>query len=146
MSLSAAFKRAIGQFTGLIGYNSSNDDAEGIQSTSGALHVTLATKISGEDQTNDVLKVERQMGYERVEASATDQALGATGAAGDLLEAVIVEANTGAITIKDGGTTVLTLAASWALGRLELNLVSSAGAWTITTAAATSCLAVGRFT
>ena len=56
----------------------------------GAMEFTLNTLISGEDQTNDVLKVEGQYGYETVAASQTAQVLGATRATGDYLHSLIV--------------------------------------------------------
>jgi len=117
----------------------------GWSSTAGAAHVTLSTKIAGEDQTNDVLKVEQQFGYETVAASQTAQALGATGAAGDFLHSIIITASTGTITILDNATTVAVIPAA-ATGVWPINLVSASGAWKITTAASTSCTAVGRFT
>jgi len=82
--------------------------------------------------------------YERVEASQTAQVLGTTGAAGDILHGLYLEANTGALAIVDGTATILTLAASTTLGFKELNLRAQT-AWKITTAASTSCLAIGRF-
>lgn len=41
------------------------------QSTGGAGHVTLATKISGEDQTNDVLKTEQQFSFSNIVSATT---------------------------------------------------------------------------
>jgi len=120
-------------------------DHSTLKSIDGAQCVTLSTKLAGEDQTNDVLKAEQQFGYETVAASQTAQVLGATGAAGDFLHSIIITASTGTITILDNATTVAVIPAA-ATGVWPINLVSVSGAWKITTAASTSCTAVGRFT
>ncbi len=77
--------------------------------------------------------------YETVAASQTAQALGATGAAGDILRGVlIVPASTspGAVQIKDGSGTAIT----------DLGDIRSAdGAWQVTTGANVSAVAVGSF-
>lgn len=112
-------------------------------------HVTLDTLLSGEDQTNNVMVVENgQFDYERVEASQTDQSLGATGASGDFLHAIIPETTTQTIIIKDNTTTVFTMPAGQPIGvPVVFDMVSTSGAWKITTSGAgTACLAVGRFT
>lgn len=89
---------------------------------------------------------DRGFDYERVEASQTDQAIGATGAQGDFLHKIILEATTGTIIVKDGSTTVLTIPAAQAIDVWEVNLISKNGAWNVTTAASTSCVCVGDFT
>jgi len=94
---------------------------------------------------NDTLKTSQVFDYEHVAASQTAQVLGGTGAAGDFLHAIAIEASTGTIIVLDNATTVLTIPAS-AVGVWTLNLKSSSGAWKITTAAGTSCTAIGRFT
>ena len=127
------------------------DTATGTQvpllaSTSRASHSYDATLRAGEDQTNNVTVVEQgQYGYETVAASQTAQALGATGATGDFLHSIIITASTGTITVLDNAVSVAVIPAG-ALGVWEFNLVSISGAWKITTAASTSCTAVGRFT
>ncbi len=112
-----------------------------------AADVNHATLMAGEDQANDVMVVEEgQFPYQLIAASSTAEPLGTTGAAGDLLSAVIVKANTGTITILDGATTVLVVPASTAVGtRFDLNMVAVTG-WNITTPASTEAIAVGRFT
>jgi hypothetical protein len=95
-------------------------------------------------------------GYETVAAGQTDQVLGGTGAAGDVLRAlIIVPATTspGAVSIKDGGgsaITVFTGGASSVLSlhsfRIDIGARSSAGAWKVTTGANVSVLAIGDFT
>lgn len=93
--------------------------------------------------------------YETVAASQTTQALGAVGAAGDLLSSVLViPANTspGNVLIKDGAGTAITVFAGGgaSVGSLvpfaiPINAYSVSGAWQITTGAGVSVLAVGRF-
>lgn len=94
--------------------------------------------------------------YETVAASQTDQALGATGAAGDDLDGLlIVPATTspGAVSIKDGAGSAITVFTGGASS--VSNLVpffvpigarSIAGAWSVTTGANVSVFAVGNFT
>ena len=113
----------------------------------------LATLISGEDQTNDVLRIEQQYQYETVGPSQTDQVLGATGAAGDLLHALhIVSINnvTCIVKIKDGAgsdITVQTNAPTDKNPRLVLlDIVSISGAWKVSTGSGVSVIAIGRFT
>jgi hypothetical protein len=95
-------------------------------------------------------------GYETVAASQADQALGATGATGDYLAHVmIVPATTspGAVSIKDGAGSAITIFTGGAdsVGSLvpfsvPINAVSGAGAWSITTGASVSAIGVGTFT
>ncbi len=82
--------------------------------------------------------------YEKVGASATAQALGPTGAAGDILHGIFAETIAGNITILDNATTLLVFTPP-AIGFYELNIKSIKGAWKISTAAATTCLAIGKF-
>jgi hypothetical protein len=121
-------------------------------------NTTLSTLLSGEDQANDCLVVENQNGYEIVDwgAIAADEALGTTGASGDLLVRVtITEAPTGAaLDIYDGtvatGTLVLSIPASTAIGTTyELGIMSKNGGFTIdfnASATAGILVCVGRFT
>lgn len=82
--------------------------------------------------------------YETVAASQTNQALGTKGGIGDYLDKVVVDTATGTVTVKDGATTVLTIPAS-GTGVWEVGVKSASGAWNITTAAATSCVCIGKF-
>lgn len=94
--------------------------------------------------------------YEKVAASATDQALGATGATGDYLAGLLViPANTspGAVAIKDGAGSAITVFTGGASSvsnlvpfAIPLGIVSLAGAWKITTGADVSVLGIGNFT
>ena len=114
--------------------------------SAGKALVSQATLLSGEDQTNNVVRVEKQNGYELIAASTTAGVPGGgSGAIGDFLEAVIVKANTGTITILDGATTVLVIPASTTVGtRYEFNMLAKT-AWKITTPASTEAICVGRF-
>lgn len=94
--------------------------------------------------------------YETVAASQTNQALGATGATGDLLVSVlIVPASTtpGAVTIKDGSGAAITIFPGGVSSvstlhpfSVPLMLKSASGAWQITTGANVSAIATGNFT
>ena len=94
--------------------------------------------------------------YETVAASQTDQAMGATGATGDYLAGVlIVPASTspGAVSIKDGGGSALTVFAGGASSVsnlvpffVPLGIVSTSGAWKVTTGTSVSAIGVGAFT
>jgi len=94
--------------------------------------------------------------YETVAASQTAQVLGATGAAGDYIEALTVipaVVACGVVTLLDGatsipvfvggGTTPLVDAKPF---EIKLGLISVNGAWKITTGASVSVIARGNFT
>jgi hypothetical protein len=93
--------------------------------------------------------------YETVAASQTDQALGTTGAAGDILAGLlIVPATTspGAVSIKDGSGSAITVFTGGASSVadlkpywLDLLVKSASGAWKVTTGANVSVIAVGSF-
>lgn len=139
---------ASSKLAGLLFGTKSGDPAtaESVDVTNGAAHVDVKdiVLLSGEDQTNNVIRIEQQFEYETVAASQTAQALGVTGGVGDLLHSIIITASTGTITVLDGATTVAVIPAG-AVGVWLFDLVSVVGAWNITTAVATSCTAVGRF-
>lgn len=105
--------------------------------------ISSRTRVMVEEGPNDM---------ETVAASQTDQALGATGAAGDYLKRLIVTvatAATAACSIKDGsGSAIPITAANTPIGVyvIELHRESAAGAWSVTTAAGVSVIAVGKFT
>lgn len=93
--------------------------------------------------------------YETVAASQTDQALGLTGGTGDYLHAlVVVPATTGAgtVSIKDGSGSAITVftgggtLADLSTSVIELRIRSRSGAWTVTTGANVSVIAIGNFT
>lgn len=94
--------------------------------------------------------------YETVAASATAQALGATGATGDYLAGVLVFPATsgcGVVTILDNATTIGTFAGGGTTALADLKpflipvgLFSVSGAWKITTGANVAVVGIGRFT
>lgn len=116
--------------------------------------VYLTNGVDFVDVANGVAVVEQgQFDYEAVAAGQTDQVMGVTGAAGDFLHKVIVQVTTsgatGIASIKDGGGSSIPLVpASTPIGVyvIELNIVSTAGAWKVTTGAAATALGIGRFT
>ena len=91
-------------------------------------------------------------GYETVAAGQTDQVLGATGAAGDWLAKLtctVATAATSTVSIEDGGgSSIPILAANTPIGSytIPLSLVSTAGAWSVTTGAGVTVIASGDFT
>lgn len=91
--------------------------------------------------------------YETVAAGSTAQALGAAGAAGDILERIIIiPATTGAgnVSIKDGAGSDISIFVAGTLADLtpisiEFNMPSRAGKWAVTTGANVSVIAIGQF-
>lgn len=90
--------------------------------------------------------------YETVAASVTGQVLGNTGAKGDYIHRLIISVVTAAsatVTIIDGSTSIIILtgAATVAPGiySVEVNMVSASGAWSVTTGAGATVVAVGIF-
>lgn len=91
--------------------------------------------------------------YEVVGASASAQAMGPTGHAGDVLERLIVTVSTsganGTCSITDGsGSAIPIVPASAPVGvhTVILGARSTSGAWKVTTGSAATAVAVGRFT
>jgi len=89
--------------------------------------------------------------YETVAAGQSDQAMGATGKAGDIFETLVVTVATaasGTCSIKDGGGSAIPLtAANTPIGVYIINLgiKSTAGAWSVTTGAGATALGIGQF-
>jgi hypothetical protein len=89
--------------------------------------------------------------YETVAASQSDQVLGPSGAAGDILERLIVTvatSATGTVSIKDGGGSAIPItAANTPIGvySVAIGARSTAGAWQVTTGAGATVVAVGKF-
>lgn len=114
--------------------------------------VTDGTLLPGEDQTNNVLRIESQWEYEDVAASQTDQVIGGSGAVGDLVASIFCTtsaASVGVVSLKDGTGAAFTIfqaqaAASTLQGGI-LNWVSTSGAWKLTTGTNTTCRVAGRF-
>lgn len=148
---------ASAQTTGVRGTAKGTSTALGVTSTAvdsnhTGLDVVLGTRLAGEDATNNVFRIEGQWEYETIAASQTDQVLGSTGAAGDLLHAVVcvmTAASVGVVSIKDGtGSAINLIAAQAAAIQIftpPLDLVSADAGWKITTGTNTTCLGIGRF-
>lgn len=91
--------------------------------------------------------------YKTVAAGQTGAALageGNQGGKGDILKRVIVNvatSATGTVNIIDGATSIALTSANIPIGTysLDLNMVSQEGAWTVTTGAGASIIAVGDF-
>ena len=90
--------------------------------------------------------------YETVAGGQTAQVLGGTGAKGDYLHRLIISivtVATSGVTIIDGATSIvlLTGAATNVPGvySLEVDMVSASGAWSVTTGAGATVVAVGIF-
>lgn len=115
-----------------------------------------AVSASGVKTVNSALTNFGAGSYETVAASQTDQAMGATGAAGDYLAGVlIVPAGTspGAVSIKDGSGSAITIFTGGASSIsnlvpffVPLGVISGSGAWKVTTGASVSAIGVGKFT
>ncbi len=124
-----------------------------IDSDHNALDVNVAGSVTdtGEDATNNVLRVETQFEYEDVAASQTDQVMGTTGAAGDLLHAVHcvwTAAPAAATSIKDGAGSAMNIfeiKGGAGSQTVILDLVSADGGWKITTSTNMTCIGIGRF-
>jgi len=91
--------------------------------------------------------------YETVAASQTGQVLGLIGAAGDFIERLIIVPGTtgpGLVTIIDGSTSIPIMVTGGTTTLVpivvELGVYSVSGAWSITTGANVSVIAVGTFT
>jgi hypothetical protein len=94
--------------------------------------------------------------FETVAASQTDQVIGATGAVGDYISHLLViptSTSPGAVSIKDGAGSAITVFAGGASALsnlvpfpISLGLTSLAGAWKVTTGTGLSVIAVGNFT
>lgn len=127
---------------------------EDIKSTNGALNVYLSSLLSGENQSLGYLSIaDAATEYETVAASQTDQVLGNTGAAGDYLGKLIIVVTTAAtaqVQIKDGSGSAITVfpnSPGSGIGTyvLSVGLLSTSGAWKVTTGAGSSVIACGLF-
>jgi hypothetical protein len=125
--------------------------------TSDSAAATLLGTIDADTSTMNTRLNNALIGeYETVAASATDQALGATGGTGDYLAAIlIVPATTspGAVSIKDGAGSAITIFTGGADSvsnlvpfTIPLGITSGAGAWQVTTGTNVSAIGIGNFT
>lgn len=105
---------------------------------------------------NNPLPVTTGTAYETVAASQTDQAMGATGATGDILAYVLIVPGTtspGAVSIKDGSGSAITIFTGGASSvsslvpfAVPVGAKSTGGAWKITTGANVTAIGFGQFT
>lgn len=103
-----------------------------------------------------VVPADQYAQYETVAASATAQALGATGATGDYLAGVLVFPATvgcGVVTIADNATVIGSFAGGTTTPLADLKpflipvgLFSVSGAWKITTGTNVTAVGIGKFT
>src|SRR3990167_7880978 len=92
--------------------------------------------------------------YQAVAASQTDKVLGTTGAIGDLLQRIVISVATAAsatVSIQDGADTATLIMPNSPGGGIgvyvvELGIASRSGAWSVTTGAGSTVLAIGLFT
>lgn len=126
--------------------------ATGHGTASGAVRVEMPTDGTGRVALKDI----GAGSYETVAASQTDQSMGATGATGDYLAGLLVIPATtspGAVSIKDGAGSAITVFTGGALSVsnlvpffVPLGAISVAGAWKVTTGTNVSAVGVGAFT
>lgn len=92
--------------------------------------------------------------YEAVATGQSDQVLGPNGAAGDILERLVITVSTAAsstVSIKDGnGSGISIMAANTAIGVYSINIGARAvnttsPGWKVTTGAGASVVAIGYF-
>lgn len=105
------------------------------------------------DRYGSLRTTARSGDYETVAASQTDQALGATGAAGDYLSHIVIQpaaTTAGTVTVKDGTTVIFTFTtgtlADLSPKTVPFGIASVNGAWKITTGASVAVIGVGNFT
>jgi len=120
----------------------------------GAERTNLTTLLAGENQPLGLMFTsDGGTEYETVAASQTTQALGAVGAAGDLLSrliCVVTTAATAQVQIKDGADTAITVFPNSPGGgvgtyTIPIGLQSRTGAWQVTTGAGVAVIACGVF-
>jgi hypothetical protein len=80
--------------------------------------------------------------YYVIPASQTTLAIGPVGAKGDYLQSIITS-GTGPSTLFDGATAFMTLPTGQVV--FQIGAYSKNGAWNVTTPAATTITAIGRF-
>lgn len=94
--------------------------------------------------------------YETVAASQTDQVMGATGATGDYISGLLIvpaSLSPGAVSIKDGSGSAITVFAGGTNSVaclvpffVPLGIRATGAAWKVTTGANVSAIAIGDFT
>lgn len=98
---------------------------------------------------NPVMRVNAQ--FETVAAGQTGQVLGTAGAKGDFIAGILVTpaaTTIGVVTLIDGSTSIPICAGGTVTVvpfYVPLGIFSASGAWSITTGASVSCIAMGSF-
>lgn len=115
----------------------------------------IDTKLGTIDADTSILANVAASEYETVAASQTAQALGATGGTGDYLSHLLVipaSTSPGNVIILDNATSITVFAggassvSSLVPFTIPLGMTSVSGAWSVTTGANVSVIAVGNFT
>lgn len=138
--------------------------------STGVMRVSLATDIALPAGNNNIGNVDivtlpaapttafanwSASEYETVAASQTAQVLGATGAAGDYIEGLLVVPATtspGNVLLLDNATSITVFAGGASSVSnlvpfyIPLRMISVSGAWKVTTGSNVSCIGVGAFT
>lgn len=132
------------------------DDIAGVKHQLVKIEFGVADSATPVSNSNPLPITPGGAAYETVAAGQSDQALGATGATGDYLNFVlIVPATTspGAVSIKDGGGSAITIFTGGASSvtnlipfAVPIMAKSTGGAWKVTTGANVSAIGVGSFT
>ena len=115
----------------------------------------VATAVK-QDEAKAAIEALAGSDYERIGANAADVTLGGAGAAGDFLGGLVIvpaSKSPGSVSIKDGDDPALSVFAGGADSistlhpiQIGFGIVSTNGAWSVTTGADVSVFAIGRFT
>lgn len=154
MSETINIQSALSYARGILFGTKSSDPTKGetVDVTTGSAHVKIADEVGMDQAANAKLVETSAYEYEDVAAGVSAQVMGATGAAGDLLQrliCVVSTALTSNVAITDGtGSAFTILQTSTAIGTyiLEVGARSTTGGWKVTTGAGVTVRAVGRFT
>lgn len=129
----------------------------GVAANTGAASATTLRTVSASDDPAvvGIQRFSQAVEYETVAASQTAQVLGPTGATGDYINGILVIPATtspGNVLLLDNATSITVFAGGASSVTtlipffIPLGVVSVSGAWSITTGANVSCIAVGNFT
>lgn len=138
----------------VFGSTSDPDSAAGDVSATATMNAKLGALVTSAQDTTPVSVVETAGdNYEFVDASASAQTLGATGAIGDRVTRLIIQPTTtspGNVILLDNATTIYTYPGGTVGADLkpiiiELGCLSVSGAWKVTTGANVKVTAVGNF-
>lgn len=125
-----------------------------VKGRSDSFQVYMTSLVAGENQAFNVMEtINGGADYETVAASASDQVLGSSGAAGDYLGrlvCVVSTATSAQVQIKDGSGSAITVFPNSPGGgvgsyQVPLGIKSTGGAWKVTTGGGVSVIACGIF-